>query len=100
MKKMVLGGTLLSAVGFSGKANFLESVSVHLDIFYMNNFRLALIVCNVHVVIFIKTYLVNLFRISFCELLTLVALDCRNYIKPWGGQICPKSEIWLKPFFF
>ena len=69
MDKMVLCGTLLkrlSAFIFSGKAGFfLESVSFHSLMLGANNFRLVLGNCIVIAMIFIKKYIVNIFRISF-----------------------------------
>ena len=65
---------VISAVGFSGKPIFLESVSFYLEMFDVTIIRLVLVVCNVHVVIFIKKYPVNLFRISFCELLKILLM--------------------------
>ena len=51
---MGLCSKVVSAVGFSGKLFFLESVCFHLDMFDVTKFRLVLAVCNVHVVLFIK----------------------------------------------
>ena len=48
------GTKVESAVGFSGKPFFLESVSFHLESFDLTNFRLVLVICNVHAMIFIK----------------------------------------------
>ena len=46
---------VVSAVGFSEKTIFLESVSFHHEMFDVTSFRLVLGVYIVHVVIFIKT---------------------------------------------
>ena len=65
---MVLFGTLLksvSAVGFLGKADFLESVSFHSQMLGATNFGLVLSNCIVIAMIFIKKYIVKLSRISF-----------------------------------
>ena len=53
---------------------FLFSVSFHHEMFDVNSFRLVLGVYIVHVLIFIKKYLVNLFRISFCDLLKILKM--------------------------
>ena len=52
----------------------MESVSFHHEMFDVTNFRLVLGVCIVHVVIFINKYLVNLYRIRFCELLKILIM--------------------------
>ena len=75
-KIIVLGGTLLkivSAVGFSEKPSFRESVSFHREIFGATNFLIVLCICIVNAIIFIKKKtLVNLFRITFCKLLEII----------------------------
>ena len=56
-KKSVHGGTLLksvSAVGFSGKTFFLESVSFHRKIFGVTNLGLVLSICIVNAMVFKK----------------------------------------------
>ena len=53
---------------FFEKHNFPESVLCYCKIFYFTTFGPDIGVCIVHVVIFIKKYLVNLLRISFFEL--------------------------------
>ena len=52
----------------------LESVSFYYKMVDVNNVRLVLGVCIVHVVIFLKKYLVSLFSISFCELLKILTV--------------------------
>ena len=74
-KIIVHGGTLLksvSAVGFSEKSSFLESVSFHREMFCPTNFLLIPRICIVNVMIFIKKILINLFRISFYNLLKII----------------------------
>ena len=71
---MGLCSKVVSAVGFSEKPIFLESVSFHHEMFDVTSFRLVLGVYIVHVVIFIKKYLLNLFRISFCDLLKILIM--------------------------
>ena len=69
---IVHGGTLfksVSKVQLSGKPSFWESVSFHRKMLGLTNFEIVLGISIVYVVIFIK--LVNLFRISFCELLMI-----------------------------
>ena len=56
------------------KTIFLESVSFHHEMFDINSFRLVLGVHIVLVLIFIKKYLVNLFSISFCDLLKILLI--------------------------
>ena len=71
------GGTLLkslSAVGFSEKLSFWESVSYHQEMFGVTTFGLVLCICIVNAIIFIKKTLVNLFRISFYELLKIIKI--------------------------
>ena len=73
IRKMVLGGTLLKvvrAVGFSGKLFFLKCLFSPCHAWC----DLVLVICNVHVVIFIKKYLANLFTISFCEFLKILVM--------------------------
>ena len=81
IKKMVLGGSLLK-VQFDFQENlfFFGNVSFQFEIFYVTNFKLVLVVCNVQLVIFINKYLVNLFRISFCELLMILILNFLNML--------------------
>ena len=70
-------------IWFSGKSIFLESVSFHLEIFYVNKFRLVLGICYVHVRIFINKYLVNLFRMNFCDLLNILIMIVLIMIEKW-----------------
>ena len=55
----------VSAVGFSGKAYFLESVYFHSQIMGATNFGLALDNSIVITMFFIKNYIVKLSMISF-----------------------------------
>ena len=74
-KIIVYGGTLLksvSAVGLSEKSFFLESVSFHREMFCVTNFGLVLRICIVNAMIFTKKTLINLFRISFYNLLKII----------------------------
>ena len=74
-KIIVHGGTLLksfSAVGFLEKPSFWESVSFHREMFCVTNFLLVLCICIVNAMIFIKKTLINLFRISFYNLLKII----------------------------
>ena len=74
-KIIVHGGTLLksvSAVGFSEKPSFWESVSFCREMFCVTNFLLVLRICIVNAIIFIKKILINLFRISFYNLLKFI----------------------------
>ena len=74
-KIIVHGRTLLksvSAVGFTEKPSFLESVSFHGEMFCVTNFWLVLVICIVIAMIFIKKTLINLFRISFYNLLKII----------------------------
>ena len=57
------------------------SVSFHHEMFDLTSFRLFLGVCIVHVVIFIKKHLVNLFSISFCELLKILVMIILKNLK-------------------
>ena len=52
LKKLCYMKQMVSVVGLSGNPFFLESVSFPLERFDVTNFLLALVVCNVHVVIF------------------------------------------------
>ena len=52
LKKLCYMKKMVSVVGLSGKPFFLESVSFPLERFDVTNFLLALVVCNVHVVIY------------------------------------------------
>ena len=74
--KIILHGeTLLksvSAVGFSEKPSFWESVSFHREMFCLTNFLLVLRIYIVNAMIFIKKTLINLFRISFYNLLKII----------------------------
>ena len=66
---------VVSAVRFWEKnLFFLESVSFHYEMFDVTNLRLVLGVCTVQVVIFIKKYLVKLFRIKFWELIKILIM--------------------------
>ena len=65
---MVQGGTLLNSCIVQ-----LDYQENH-ELFGVTNFGLVLGVCIVHVVIFINKYLVNFFRISFCELLKIIKM--------------------------
>ena len=69
----------VSGLDFAQKSSWIfrktlifESVSYHHEMFDVTNIILVPGVCIVHVVIFIKNYLVNLFRISSCELLKIL----------------------------
>ena len=67
-KIIVHSGTLLksvSAVGFSEKPSFWESVSSHWEMFGVTIFELVLPICIIKAMIFIKNKLVNLFTIIF-----------------------------------
>ena len=59
---------------FSGKPNFLESVLFHREMFCATNFGIVLGFCIVHVLVFIKQYVVSMFRINFCEFLKILIL--------------------------
>ena len=59
---------------FLEKPNFPESVVCHCEMFYWTSFGLDIGVCNAHVVIFIKKYLVNLFKISFNDFLKILSM--------------------------
>ena len=75
-KIIVHGGTLLksvSAVRFSEKPSFRESVSFRREMFFVTNFLLVLRICIVIAMIFIKKKtLIDLFRISFYNLLKIL----------------------------
>ena len=76
-KIMLLGWTLLdniSAFGFSGKADFLESVFFH-------NFGLVQGNCIVNAMLFINKYSVNLFIISFYELIKIPIVIIKAKLK-------------------
>ena len=51
--------------------------------FDVTNFRLVLGICIVHVVIFIKKYLVKLYRIRFCELLKILIIQVDTFISKY-----------------
>ena len=71
---MVVCGTLfksVSTVGFSGKADFLESLSFHSQMQGATNCGLVLGDCIVIEMISIQKYIVKLSRISFVELLKI-----------------------------
>ena len=53
---------------------YLLSISFLREMFGVTNFEIVLGLCTVHVVIFSEKYIVNLFRISFCELLKMLIL--------------------------
>ena len=61
----------------------MESVSFHHEMFDVTNFRLVLGICIVHVVIFIKKYLVKLYRIRFCELLKILIIQVDTFISKY-----------------
>ena len=63
-KKMVPYGTLLKNCKCRKPFLLFLSVFWHIEMFDLTNFRLVLVICHVHVVIFIQKYLVYLFRIS------------------------------------
>ena len=65
------GGTLLkivSAVGFSEKPSFRESVSFHREIFGVTNFLIVLRICIVNAVIFIKKNIRKLIQDQFLQI--------------------------------
>ena len=72
---MVLDGNFFKSCKCSWiflKTFFLESVSFHHEMFDVTSFRLVLVVYIVEVVIFIKYYLLYMFRISFIFYFDLV----------------------------
>ena len=72
--KIALCGTLfksVSSVRRPGTETFLESVYFHSEMLVANNFGLVLGDYLVNVMIFIKKYIIKLFRISFYELLKI-----------------------------
>ena len=63
-------GTLLksvSAVGFSEKTSFWESVSFHREMFHVTNFELVLRICIVNAMIFIKKNIDKLVQDQFLQ---------------------------------
>ena len=54
------------------KTSFLESVSFHVEMFCLTSFLLVLVICIVIAMIFMKKTLINLFRISFYNLLKII----------------------------
>ena len=56
----------LSAVGFSGKPDFLERVCFHYAMLRVTNFGIVLGLCIVHMVTFIKKYILTKIWIIFC----------------------------------
>ena len=71
LKKIVLGGTLLKHCKC---ILIFRNFFSHHEFFDVTNSRLVLTICIVYVVIFIQKYLVNLFRISFGELLKILLI--------------------------
>ena len=69
-KIIVHGGTLVksvSAVGFSEKPSFWESVSFHREMFCLTNFFLVLCICIVNAMIFIKKNINKLVQDQFLQ---------------------------------
>ena len=69
-KIIVHGRTLLksvSAVGFTEKPSFLESVSFHGEMFCVTNFWLVLVICIVIAMIFIKKNIDKLVQDQFLQ---------------------------------
>ena len=82
--KIGLCGTLLksvSAVGFSGKAAFLESVYFHSQMIGATSFGLVLGDHNVIVLIFFNKYIVKFSRICFYDLLTIPIIIICSMLK-------------------
>ena len=92
-KVIMHGGTLLktvSAFRFSEKPSFWESVSFHSEIFGATKFLIALCICIVNAIIFIKKTPVNLFRIRFYKLLKIINMNILAIL----------TNLWLVFFFF
>ena len=103
-KKMVPCGTLFKScmccLILRKHLFFLESVSFHHEVFDVSSFRLVLGVYIVHVVIFIKKYLVNMFRISFSDFLRILTMttlkmlekSCHVNFFQFDKQKCKSSK--------
>ena len=74
---------------FLEKPNLSESVLYHCELFDWTSFGLDIGNCIVHVVIFIKKYLVNLFTISFNEFLKILTM----VILAMLTKICTSSML-------
>ena len=87
-KIIVHGGTLLksvSAVGFSEKPSFWESVSFHREMFCVTNFLLVLRICIVNAMIFIKKNIDKLVQDQFLQPVKDHPYDKFGYV----GKIMP-----------
>ena len=87
-KLFVHGGTLLksvSAVGFSEKPSFVESVSFHREMFCPTNFLLIPRICIVNVMIFIKKNIDKLVQDQFLQHVKDHPCDKFGYV----GKIMP-----------
>ena len=65
---------------FKGKQNFSESALFHSEMVDLTNFRPAISVCIVNLMISIKKYLSKAFRISFYELLKVTTVLITNIL--------------------
>ena len=77
------GGTLLksvSAVGFSEKPSFWESVSFHREMLDVTNFGLALCICIVNAIIFIKKNISKLIQDQFLQIVKDHQYDNFGYV--------------------
>ena len=82
------GRTLLksvSAVGFTEKPSFLESVSFHGEMFCVTNFLLVLVICIVIAMIFIKKNIDKLVQDQFLQPVKDHPYDKFGYV----GKIMP-----------
>jgi len=87
-KIIVHGETLLksvSAVGFSEKPSFWESVSFHREMFSLTNFLLVLRICIVNAMIFIKKNIDKLVQDQFLQPVKDHPCDKFGYV----GKIMP-----------
>ena len=73
------------------KAHFSESILCHYDMFDQTTFGLD--VCIVHVVIFIKKYLVNMFKISFNDFLKILILVILTMLKSYAWFLFSKLQV-------
>ena len=87
-KIIVHGGTLLksvSAVGFSEKPSFWESVSFRREMFFVTNFLLVLRICIVNAMIFSKKNIDKLVQDQFLQPVKVHPCDKFGYV----GKIMP-----------
>ena len=82
---------------FRKKTSFWESVSFHREMFCVTIFWLVLHICIVNAMIFIKKTLINLFRISFYNLLKIIHVINLAILKKLCLLVFSKA---IKKFFF